>query len=127
MAISKKRLIFIDELFVDMNASAAYIRAGYSPKGARQSAYKLLQNPEVKAEVARRMKESRMTADEVITGLELMALGTAPTKLVTGSHAREEYDLLAAHDKMGKIYALFVDKLDVTVMGLEIIDDDEKD
>ena len=126
-SITRKQQKFIDEYFVDLNASAAYTRAGYSGKNIGSNAYRLLKNPNIKAEIERRMKHSRMSADDVIDGLEEMAKGTTPTKIVTGSHERKEYDLLAAYDKMGKIYALFVDKQIVENIGLEIIDDDETD
>jgi len=38
---------FIAEYVIDLNATAAYIRAGYSPNGASQSAHDLLANPEI--------------------------------------------------------------------------------
>jgi phage terminase small subunit len=124
--ISKKHLKFIDEYFIDLNASAAAIRTGYAEASARQTAYKILQHEGVKAEVAKRMKDSRMSADEVIKRLEAMAQGDVPTKTVKyDGEIREEYDVISATDKMGKIYALFVDKQIVENIGLEIIDDDE--
>ena len=128
MPITKKHQKFIDEYFVDLNASAAYIRAGYAEASARQNAYNLLQNSTIKAEVERRMKASRMTADEVIKRLEAMTMGDAPTKtiIVDGKVVKEEYDVITATDKMGKIYALFVDKQIVENIGLEIIDDDQE-
>ena len=127
MSITRKQQKFIDEYFVDLNASAAAVRAGYAKASARVSASRLLSKDNIKAEIAERMRHSRMTADDVIDGLEEMAKGTCPTKIVTGSHERKEYDLLAAHDKMGKIYALFIDKQIVENIGLEIIDDDEEE
>ena len=126
MAITRKRQKFIDEYFVDLNATQAAIRAGYSVASARQIASEMLTNVDVKAEVDRRMKESRMTADEVVKRLQGMADGSIPTKTTqVGDNTKLEWDVLTASDKMGKIYALFVDKQVVQLEGLEIIDDDE--
>ena len=129
MSITRKQQKFIDEYFVDLNASAAAVRAGYAEGSARQVASRLLTNDDIKAEVERRMKASRMTSDEVIKRLEAMTMGDAPTKtiILDGEVVREEYDVIGAIDKVGKIYALFVDKLQVENIGLEIIDDDEEE
>ena len=40
--LTVKQERFCHEYLKDFNAAAAYIRAGYSPKGAQQNAYKLL-------------------------------------------------------------------------------------
>lgn len=42
--LSEKQKRFGDEYVIDLNATAAYIRAGYSEKGASVSAFKLLAN-----------------------------------------------------------------------------------
>ena len=93
-----------------------------------------MKKPEIKAVVQQNMKDSRMTSDEVIARLEAMALGEIPTKTTEtpsrtyGSPTvKAEYDVISAIDKMGKIYALFVDKQIVQNIGLEIIDDDQED
>ena len=71
-----------------------------------------------------------MTADEVVFRLGQQARGFAPTKRVDRVDKqlmlwdREEYDMLAALDRMGKYHALFADKLIVEdTLGLEIVDD----
>ena len=43
---------FCREYVIDLNATQAYTRAGYSPNGAGQSAEKLLRNPEIVARIA---------------------------------------------------------------------------
>ena len=43
---------FCQEYVVDLNGTQAYIRAGYSERGAEASASKLLANPKVKARIA---------------------------------------------------------------------------
>lgn len=59
------------------NASAAYIAAGYSPQGARQSAHNLLKDPLIKAEVARLIEEKhkalQMDVDEILGRVAMLA------------------------------------------------------
>src|SRR5215510_7111540 len=58
-AFTNKQLRFIDEYFRDFNATKAAIRAGYSPKTARQIADENLSKPDIAAEVNRRKLENR--------------------------------------------------------------------
>lgn len=51
--ISPKQARFVAEYLVDLNASKAAIRAGYSPKTAGSQAFDLLKKPEIVAEVER--------------------------------------------------------------------------
>jgi len=68
---------FIDELLVDLNATQAAIRAGYSPKTAGSQAHDLLKKPEIQAELGRRrdqlIERTHIDQDRVIS--ELAALG----------------------------------------------------
>ncbi len=47
-----KQLRFCQEYVVNHNATAAYVRAGYSENGASQAAYKLLRNTYILEAVA---------------------------------------------------------------------------
>lgn len=51
MALTARKKRFCEELMVDQVGSAAAIRAGFSPKRAKQYAYELLQEPQVQAYV----------------------------------------------------------------------------
>ena len=77
MALSPRRMAFCGEYVVDHNATQAYIRAGYSKKGASQGAERLLRNVEVKAEIARREAKLAQTATvtvaDVVNGLLVIA------------------------------------------------------
>lgn len=59
MALTDKQLKFVDEYMVDMNATQAYLRAGYrcTEEAARVSASKLLTNPNIVAEIATRQEK----------------------------------------------------------------------
>ena len=72
-----KQLRFCREYVVDLNASAAYVRAGYSENGARQSAHNLLTKEYILDAIAKlqaaRAKRVELTADSVVA--ELASLG----------------------------------------------------
>ena len=132
--MTPKQRRFIEEYLKDFNATQAYIRAGYSERGAGQAAFNLLKNTEIKAEIERVMAERRVTPEQIIARLEAMAEGTIPTRIVESPSqlyekpkVRREYDTKGALQDLGKVYALFVDKQIVENIGLEIVDDEESD
>lgn len=51
-ALNEKQKRFADEYMVDMNATQAAIRAGYSPKTAGSQSFDLLQKPEIQQYLA---------------------------------------------------------------------------
>lgn len=57
MALTDKQQRFVDEYLVDLNATQAAIRAGYSQKTANEQGARLLANVSVKEAVARGMNE----------------------------------------------------------------------
>lgn len=59
MSLTPKQQRFVQEYLIDLNATAAYKRAGYVAKGnaAEVNASRLLRNAQVAAEVARRSKK----------------------------------------------------------------------
>jgi len=66
--LNPRQIRFIEEYLVDANATAAYQRAGYAATGksAGVNACRLLGQPSVRAEIARRM-ETRAGSDEALT------------------------------------------------------------
>jgi phage terminase small subunit len=50
--LSPKQHKFCEEYLIDLNATQAYIRAGYSPKGAEASASTLLRNTKVQEQIS---------------------------------------------------------------------------
>ena len=66
--MNKRHKLFVEKYIANgMNGSRAAIEAGYSAKSARITASKLLTNPNIKAEVSRRIRE-------VLTDTEMMTL-----------------------------------------------------
>ncbi|MDI7136561.1 terminase small subunit [Pseudomonas aeruginosa] len=73
MALTKKQRLFVDEYLIDLNATQAAIRAGYSTRRATEIGYQLLQRPEVAQAIqfamAERSKRTEVEADYVIRRL----------------------------------------------------------
>lgn len=129
---------FADEYLIDLNAEAAAVRAGYSPRYARGNAYKLVARSGIKEYIEKRMaeKESELIANqnEVLRYLTAVMRGESTSEeiIVEGigdgrSKARKlektpsEKDRLKAAELIGKRYGLFTDKIETDVdMDLNI-------
>ena len=60
--MTKKQKRFIEEYLIDLNATQAAIRAGYSPDTAQQMGSENLSKPVISAEISKAMAErSRRT------------------------------------------------------------------
>ena len=83
--LTPKQQRFADEYLIDLNATQAAIRAGYSPKSAEQQGSALLRNPKVRAYIDERMAEhsrrTGVTQERIIRELARIAF-LDPTKLV---------------------------------------------
>lgn len=81
MTMTAKQKRFCDEYLVDLNATQAAIRSGYSEKYANTNASKLLQNTAIKEYIAKKMAEreerTEITQDKVLRELALIAFSNA--------------------------------------------------
>lgn len=126
--LTAKQQRFVDEYLIDLNATQAAIRAGYSPKTAYRTAADNLIKPQIKKCIDQRMaeKESQLIAnqDEVLKYLTSVMRGRSRASVVVVenigdymSQAREmekapdEKERLKAAELLGKRYGLF-DKRD---------------
>ena len=79
--LTKKQKLFIDEYLIDLNATQAAIRAGYSVESARDIGCENLTKPNIQQVIAERMAErSRRTgvnADRVVAELAKIAFVNA--------------------------------------------------
>jgi len=68
---------FVEEYLIDLNATQAAVRAGYSPKSANSHGPRLLRRPKVKAALDRAMKarseRTRVTAGRILEELACLA------------------------------------------------------
>lgn len=73
MALSPKQQRFVEEYLVDLNGTQAAIRAGYSAKGAKVQAVRLLTNANVSAAVTaaklERSEKTKINAEWVLNRL----------------------------------------------------------
>ena len=78
MALTKKQKIFADEYLIDLNATQAAIRAGYSPDTAGSIGSENLKKPEIRARIekamAERSKRTGINQDRIIMELAKIAL-----------------------------------------------------
>ena len=80
--MTSKQKRFCEEYMVDLNATQAAIRAGYSPKSARAIATENMQKPAVRARIDQLMADQSqrtgVNADRVIRELARVAFANAP-------------------------------------------------
>ena len=115
-SVNRKQEVFIQEYLVDMNASAAARRAGYSYKHARATASKILARPDVQAVVQEALRqrklENGLSGERVRKALSDIAFGQAEGAAV--GHKVRCLELLA------KMLGLFEGNRDVEpVMVIE--------
>ena len=124
--MTEKQKRFVDEYLIDLNATQAAIRAGYSPKTAKSIGQRLLTFVDVKTEIEEQLERmhSERTADarEVIEYLSdvmrgesvahvLAFVGDGFQKVV--EKQPDERERLKAAELLGKRYGLFTERMDV--------------
>src|SRR4051795_2170385 len=79
MPLNDRQARFVAEYLLDLNATQAAVRAGYSPQSARTQAADLLTNPNIEAAIAEaqaeRSRRTEVTADRVVLELARVAFG----------------------------------------------------
>ena len=130
MTARQKR--FCDEYLIDLNGTQAAIRAGYSPRSARQIADRNMSNDDIRKYIDDRMKEKEKELiadqDEVLKYLTNVLRGKSLSEIVVvenigdfTSEARlmqkspDEKERLKAAELLGKRYNLFSEKMKVDV------------
>ena len=89
-----KQQRFVTEYLIDLNATQAAIRAGYSPKTVQQQGSRLLTNAVVKQAIAaqhsRQLKAVDVRIEDVLRDVMVIALGeilTSSNRPVTSRYA----------------------------------------
>lgn len=96
--MNRRQKRFVDEYLIDLNATQAAIRAGYSQKYADRMAYKLVENSRVQEYITKRMndrqKRTEITQDKVLLELAKIAFtnGSDFAKVVTKPHKELYYN-----------------------------------
>ena len=115
---------FAEEFLIDLNATQAAIRAGYSEKTARSQGQRLLTNVDIAKAIAagqaKRGKRTEIDADYVLTSIK----ETMEERKGTGEHGNPNAVLKGA-ELLGRHLAMFTDKAVVDMNhGLQDMDDD---
>lgn len=75
--LTDKQACFVDEYLIDLNAAQAAMRAGYSPRSARNIAHELMHKPAIRdqidAALADRSRRTGVNADRVLRELARIA------------------------------------------------------
>lgn len=112
--LTPKQKKFIDEYLIDLNATQAAIRAGYSEKTANRIGPQLLVktciSEEIQKAMKRREERTEITADMVVKELKKIALDEAAD--YTDSRLRYS-NKLKALELLGKHLGMFSEKIQV--------------
>lgn len=113
--LSRKRAVFVSEYLVDMNASAAAVRAGYSPAVSKQMANKLMADSRVRNAIdkalSQRSRDNAADANRIIDTLKEMAFDPQCPYAAK----------LKAIEMLGKYYGMFSEKVQVdTTIRIEM-------
>ncbi|MCX4276090.1 MAG: terminase small subunit [Candidatus Gastranaerophilales bacterium] len=133
MTTKQKR--FCQEYLIDLNATQAAIRAGYSEKSAYSVGQRILKNVEVKKYIVEQMErlknEKISSAQEVLEYLTSVMRGEQKEqvplmyydKQILEEKSASIKDRLKAAELLGKRYALFTEKLEVEgATAVQIVD-----
>lgn len=142
MKLTAKQRRFVQEYLIDLNATQAAIRAGYSKNSARQVGTENLSKPSIKQAIEEKLKQidEEKTADakeirefwtKVMRGEEKDTVLRYDNE---GNQVETEIDVsmkdrIRASELMGKSFAMFTDKVDSNIdMDLHIeVDYEDKD
>ena len=118
--LTTKQAQFVAEYLIDLNATQAAIRAGYSEKTAESQGSRLLSNAKVAAAVAKAQEEraerTEVTQDMVVEGL--LKIAQTPLWAVAAR--------VSAWGLLGKHLGMFTDRVHMSgsleVMSIDAID-----
>lgn len=120
-----KQVRFCEEYLVDLNATQAAIRAGYSAKTAYSQGERLLKNVEINKRITiaqtKRSIKTELTAEWVLTRLKAISdrcIQAEPVYSTTGEETGEyRFDSTGANkatELIGKHIGMFTDKTEIT-------------
>ncbi len=113
MSLTPKQERFVAEYLIDLNATQAAIRAGYSEKTAGQVGFENLKKPEIAEAIAAKAGKTAekldLSAERVLKGLFEEATRTGEGS----SHGAR----VSAWGLLGKYHKLFVDRVEADVTG----------
>ena len=120
--LTAKQARFVDEYLIDLNATQAAIRAGYSDKFSNSNAPKLLQN----TAIAEAIKEAQAKLSEACLVSQKMVIDGLLVEARLNGEGSSHSARVSAWGLLGKHLGMFVDKVDLNakikkVPKLEIV------
>lgn len=122
--MTPKQKRFCDEYLIDLNATQAAMRAGYSKKTARKIGQENLTKPDIKKYIDERMAEKRdeliADQDEVLRYLTAVMRGEDKDDRLTRNESGEietiktivQGNRIKAAELLGKRYGLYTEKIE---------------
>ena len=135
MALNAKQRRFVDEYLIDLNATQAAIRAGYSAKRASEIAYQLLQKTTVQEYLSKRRaeleKRTEITQERVLAELAKIGFsdirkavkwgeGIAVTDAESGLSVVVNGVSLIASESLDEATAASISEVSQTAQGLKV-------
>jgi phage terminase small subunit len=106
--MTPKQEMFVKEYLIDLNATQAAVRAGYSEKSSMEIGYQLLRKTSVQGAIQKalneRTKNVEITTEWVLQGI----------KDIADNLDEQTKDRLKAYELLGKYLKLFTDKHEVS-------------
>lgn len=117
--LTDKQKLFVKEYLIDLNATQAAIRSGYSEDTAKQIGSENLSKPylqeAIQKEMSKRSNKTEITAEYVLNGIKTLI-----------ENSEQENSKLKGYELLGKHLKLFVDKVETNIDGkLEIVMDND--
>ncbi len=115
--LTAKQQVFATEYLIDLNATQAAIRAGYSKKTAESQGSRLLRNVKVKEHLSelgtKRSERCEITSDEVLQEIAKIAFVNLDEEAMVEHRARISVsEKLKALEQLGKHLKLFTDRVE---------------
>lgn len=124
--MTERQKRFCDEYLIDLNATQAAIRAGYSKRSASSIGDRILRNDDVRSYISEQLErihnENTADAQEVMEYLTAVMRGKSVSRVLAfvGDGCQrviekppDEKERLKAAELLGKRYGLFTDKVDL--------------
>lgn len=132
--LTPKQQAFVREYLIDLNATQAAIRAGYSPRSAGTEGERLLKNAEIARAVQqvmdKRAARTEIDADYVLRGIKETierCKQAEPARdaegNIVGDYKFEPAAVLKGYELLGKHLKLFTDKIEVSGEATVLVKD----
>ena len=118
--LTPKQAAFVREYLIDLNATQAAIRAGYSAKTAEQQGYQLIQKTLVKEKIQSAMKERAEIVD--LTAADVLRdINAVKADAMRKTYDKDGNEVMANHtaalkalELQGKHLKMFTDKVETS-------------